>query len=190
MKLGPAKFITRSLSKNHSEMTVEECNSHFRKVTDEFRSIWGIKITSSLMENTLCELWRSYKKTQAGMKKHNTSLDCGVEVITNPDLFIDSRVNDVYYFDDRRKCIQNFFNIQSSGKGINELRPALIMKKSREWGSSNRKWNFLLTNWRRDQYDKEHMYWEYSGKERTLDTRLHFSEELKKSYFLPQRQYH
>ena len=189
LKLGPAKFIIQSLSQKGTEMSVEECNDHFEKVTEEFRSIWGIKITSSLIENTLCELWRSYKNTRSSIQKDNKGLNCDVDIITDVERFIDSRVNDVYYFDDRRQCIQNFFNVQTSGNGISELHPALVMKHSQLCATNPKKCTFNLTNWRRDGGDKGLMSWSDTEDERTIDTHLHVGDQLKNLLSFPPRKF-
>ena len=185
MKLGPAKFITRSLLKDLRTTTVEECNNEFEMIHSEFRDIWGMKITSSLLENTLCELWSSYKKTVDGNKKANETSEWNVDVITNSELFIDSRVNDVYYFDERRSRIQNFFCIQTSGNGINELRPALIMKHSGLWGTDDNKSKIRLTSWTQDSNDRKHLLWADSFEERTIYTELQVSDYLKNLFVLP-----
>ncbi len=181
-KLGPAKFIARSYSKNNTDISLEEYNRIFQTIQREFQEIWGSKITSSLLENTLCELWRSYKRTVRAMKKEVSEI--GVDVITNQSLFVDSSVKDVYYYDDRRQCIQNIFNIQTSGKGLTYLHPALVMKSYNVTGMRGNNSHVTITNWKQDKHDHKNMFWSDMGDDRTVATSLQLDKTFKNSFVL------
>lgn len=178
--LGPARVIRTGLNKSKKEYPIKMSNSFFIEVVSDLQAIWGPAMTPALIENTLCELSRCYKKTVSKQKKSKNLPDPQLDIILDKDLLVDGDKNDVCYFDHRRKCVQNFFMVSVS----DGLRPDLVMKKASQWGEINSKANLSLTNWTGNKDDKGHMKWSDNGANRTLDSLLILSDELEKEYLL------
>lgn len=183
--LGPGRFINRSFSRSSNDLlSVKECNDIFIQLHHDFREVWGSKITRSLLENVLCELWRSYTNTASNLKGKSSDVSSAdVEIIMDDDNFIDGKTKDVYFYDERRKCIQNFYSIRMNGKGASDLNPVLVMKNSKLWGSTRLDENVSLTNWK-DGTNQEYISWSESMEKRNLDTYLNIPPKLKKMMML------
>ena len=178
--LGPAQVIQTGLGKSKEECSITMLNSFFGEVVSDLQSIWGTAMTPALIENTLCEMSRCYKKTVSKQKKANNEANPPLDIILNKEIMVDGEKNDVCYFDDKRKRLQNFFMISAA----DGLRPNLVMKKALEWGEINNKANISITNWNGNKDDNGHMKWSDDGSKRTLDSILILSQELEKEYQL------
>ena len=178
--LGPAQVIQTGLGKSKEECAITMLNLFFGEVVSDLQSIWGTAMTPALIENTLCELSRCYKKTVSKQKKANNKANPPLDIILNKEIMVDGEKNDVCYFDHKRKRLQNFFMISAA----DGLRPNLVMKKASEWGEINNKANISITNWNGNKDDNGHMKWSDDGSKRTLDSILILSQELEKEYQL------
>ena len=178
--LGPASVIRTGLNKSKKQYPIKKSNTFFKEIVSDLQGIWGPAMTPALIENTLCELSRCYKKTVSKQKKSKDLPSPPLDMILNKDVMIDGDKNDVCYFDHRRNCVQNFFMVSVS----DGLRPDLVMKKASQWGEINSKANLALTNWTGNKDDKGHMKWSNNGANRTLNSLLILSEELEKEYLL------
>ena len=180
-ELGPARVIRTGLGKSKKEYPIKMSNSFFAELVCDLQSIWGAAMTPALIENTLCELSRCYKKTVSKRKNANNEENPPpLDIILNKDIMVDGDKNDVCYFDHRRNRVQNFFMVSAA----DGLRPDLVMKKSSQWGEINIKANMSLTNWTGNKDDNGHMKWSDNGSQRTLDSLLILSKDLEKEYRL------
>ena len=178
--LGPARVIRTGLGKSKKEYPISMSNSFFGEVVSDLQTIWGPAMTPALIENTLCELSRCYKKTVTKQKKAKNEANPPLDIILNREIMVDGDKNDVCYFDHRRNCVQKFFMISAA----DGLRPDLVMKKASQWGEINNKANLSITNWTGNKDDNGHLKWSDNGANRTLDSLLILSDELEKEYVL------
>ena len=181
--LGPATFIRDTQGKHDTEsFTIQDVDNFFKDMHKDITKIWGCLITLALLENMLCELSRCYKKTLKKVKKENPSAtNTTASIILNDDLMEDGATYDVCYYDHKRCCVQNFFNL---GMNNSALRPELVMKNSLLWHENNMKAHISLTNWCLDKNDTKNLQWEHQGKDRRLSTLLQASEKLEKLMLL------
>ena len=175
-KLGPPNFIRLGLGKDKNDFTIKECNDYMQNMQRDLSDIWGHQVTPCLVENTLCELSRCYKKTVASLKlKKSSPGKPGADVIMDPSKMVDGEKNDVIFYDEKRRKVQNFFIVSLT----NPLRPELIMKKSEFWGDHNSKANVCLTNNSSERKGSaEHLKWDSDVSNRDLNTSLSMSREL------------
>ena len=177
--LGPGKFIQMAKGENLSS---SECMKEFKKLHKHCVGIWSGLITPALLENTLCELHRSYKKTITNMKSKKKKgqlvgkISNSVDVICNRKFMSESKVVDIFFENEIRKCVQNLFLVRLSGKGISELRPYLSMKVSHLSKGQNVTIN--LTNWCQNKNDKMHLKWSDAPNKLTAESSLVMSSEL------------
>ena len=186
-KRGPSGWIKRAINEN-PDTNLEEGEKVekkipipevFFKMQNDIVKIWGSLITLALLENLLCECYRSFKRTcnKHKMNKNSTS----ISVIEDLDFLVDSKFVDISFWNERRRCVQNFYNVRLSGSGADKLRPAMFMKVSHLSSQENK--TICLTNWCGNKKDRKMLYWEKMGSERTLDTKLCMDSELR-SYFI------
>lgn len=177
--LGPNKFIRASLNEN---MPAAEVSRVFEKLHSDLVAIWGCLITIAIIENILCELNRNYDKSKKKFKKKNPRHKGKVptDVIIDDDYHCNSDKNDLIFWDEHRKSIQNIFLIRLNGNGASALRPVLVMKHSQFWEEGNNKCNIAMTNWcENEKGNKNKVKWNETGRNMTLETSLFMSEELK-----------
>ena len=179
--LGPGVLIRKCLKK--SNMKLKEIQNYFEDVVSELRTVWSDLITASLVENTLCELCRSVHATQdfinrirSKSKRNKKEID--PLVIMNDNVRKESKVRDIFFFDDSRNSIQNIFHVTSACSGGSAIRPCLLMRDLSRSSSSHSVYN--LTNWYQNTDDKKMVFWEKQGIEFELTTSFVFSKEFKK----------
>ena len=183
--LGPPRFLRLALQKG-KEFKIEDCNGYFKELHKDIVKIWGILITMALLENLLCELSRCYKASSARMKRiEPTNTYHGADIITDKNLMVDGKTNDVAFYDEKRQCIQSSFNLRmQGGDGASELRPVLVMRLGSKWNESQDVSLINLGNWMCDKNDSKHMSWVVSGNSRTLSTGLIVSQRVEKEMLL------
>ena len=91
----------------------------------------------------------------------------------------ESTKKDLFFFDEQRKCLQNFFYVTTVSKKACGLRPQLLMKYSKDWKEGSSKWLKCLTNWQKDGKDKQLISWSERQTSMTLETSLEVSTEFK-----------
>ena len=91
----------------------------------------------------------------------------------------ESSKKDVFFYDHRRQCLQNFFLVTTVSKKACGLRPVLLMKHSQKWKEGSSKWLVALTNWTKNNQDAKMVYWSDTESAMTLDTTLETSAEFK-----------
>ena len=179
--LGPGVLIRKCLKKPN--MRLKEVQNYFEEMVSELRSVWSDLITSSLVENTLCELWRSVNSTQDfinGIRSNSKRKTRPIDplVIMNDNVRKESKVRDIFYFDDSRNSIQNIFHVTSACSGGSALRPCLLMKDLTRSSLPSSVHN--LTNWSKNSDDKKMVFWKKGGTDFELTTSFAFSKEFKK----------
>ena len=179
VKLGPSKAIRVGL--NNPNMKLNEIQETFSNIVNELKSVWGNLVTTSLIENMLCEISRSYNATTKAMKANGDNRKLALSVICDETHrnFRESQAKDLFFYDDALDCMQNVFNVTSGSSGGTCLRPCLLMRDARLWGNGSEAL-FNLTNWCKNNADKRMMEWEGNRKEMTLSSRLLISKELQK----------
>ena len=156
-------------------------------VSEEFFSlhksltgIWGDLITLALLENLLCECSRSFKRTCKNHKLNESTAN--VSVIEDPQKMLDSSVKDIIYYNERRKCVQNFYTVKVSGSGASKLKPLLCMKISQQ--SENENKTMYLTSWSGGCNGTSMMNWSDDGSNRTLDSTFEVKKNLRELFAL------
>ena len=155
------------------------CRKKFSEICLQLKKVWGILVTIAVMENLLCELCRSIEATNRKMKKSNKLDDMGCVVDIAIDSFKESPKNDLFFFDEQRQCLQNFFYVTTVSKKACGLRPQLLMKNSQHWKEGSSKWLKCVTNWQQDNKDKQLVFWSDKKSSMTLKTSLKASLEFK-----------
>ena len=181
--LGPPKFIREALRTNAKEIPIKDCNTFFNEVHSDFVNIWGPMMTLSLLENSLCELSRTFKATSAKAVKKNNQIKIRPEMLLDDSLYCDGQVNNVVFMDEQRGTVQNFFLVCTQGSdGASELRPMLVMKHALNWEGTFEEAHITITNWcgKNNANDNLNMKWDSDPKTRCLTTSMVISEKLKK----------
>ena len=178
--LGPAVLIRKCLKK--SNMKLKEVQDYFEEMVSELRTVWSDLITPSLLENTLCELSRSVNSTQEFInrirsKSKRKTKEMDPLVIMNDNVRRESKVRDIFFFDDSRNSLQNIFHVTSACSGASALRPCLLMRDLTCLSLSNSVHN--LTNWSKNGDDKKMVCWEKDGIDFELTTSFVFTKEFK-----------
>ena len=181
----PVPVVSGKKGKNRKKKKRNTASDEFLLLHKNLSSIWGSLITPALLENTLCKLFRSYKRTckKNGViinkKTGATEDDPNLSIIEDERGLVESNIMDLAFMNERRKCVQNFYNVRMTGSGHSHLRPMLVMKVSSL--SRNKNETMFLTNWTGNQYDinNRHLRWSDSPEERTLDSKFMMSSKLK-----------
>ena len=103
----------------------------------------------------------------------------------NDNLRRESRSQDIYYFDESTKRVQNVFHVTSACSGGSSIRPCLLLKDSMSW--SDKKTNSVhnITNWCQNRDDKKMVHWEHKGCDLNLKSRFICSASMKKLMSVP-----
>ena len=188
--LGPGSFIRICLSKN--KLSNDEAEYHFYKLMDDINSIWDDgKISKAIVENTLCELSRSYWKTAEDVIKQSRSESIRskaikkwkVKHLPSPRIVMDitkrkeSDAKDVFYEFKAAGGTQSFFKLIYSGEGSTKSKPSLFIMKHGNNEDSNVQCA-RITNWKKDKHDKKMIQWSSRGKSMSLKSTLTISKKL------------
>ena len=177
-KLGPAELIKSAFPEKTKLVDISTC---FLEVHEELKKIWGPQITLALMENTFCEVARCAKATisRAHKKHKKLNIDC----ITDPKTTLhESPKTDLIFYDENKRCVQNFFRVVSTAKNSSPLRPVLMMKNSAKWNEESSQWQHNLGNWTQNQHDKKMVYWSEYGDQMTLKSTLETTHDFDKLF--------
>lgn len=150
----------------------------FFELHKDLVKIWGALVTLALLENLLCECHRSYKRTCQKYKKNSKSYS--LSIIEDPEKLVESKVCDLIYMNQRRKCVQNFYALRLSGNGASKLRPSLHMKVSSK--SLQKNHTIAITNWCDNCRDEAHLSWSDRSDNRSLQTTMRVSDELREIF--------
>ena len=183
--LGPAGLMR--ICYGHEETKKWKSDKYdkvFRDLHDDVVRVWGALITMAILENMLCELNRNYKRTVAAMKLKKGDKKPLINVITDENKSVDSSFNDLFYYMQHRKSIQNAYCIRLSGNDCTRLRPVLTMRDARNWNDPDHS-KISITNWCQNKDDDRHLFWDKHGKEICLDTKLNHSDDMKRIFRLP-----
>ena len=188
IKQGSADFIRVAL--RDSKATTQSCSKAFEALFNDIQNVWEDgKVNRSLIENTLCELHRSYwptalklvlvpnKPSMKVFKKWAVSRLPSVRCIMNNDERVESSAQDVYYYMHHRDKIQNFYRVRISGEGATSLKPQLVMVTHPNIGQRSKV--IRVTNWKKDAHDKGLLKWSQRGKAMKLDSNLIISKAMK-----------
>ena len=122
MDLGPAKFIKEAFEgegkqdegkeaegNDKRKINITFCQSKFIEIFKELKNIWGVLITLAILENLLCELFCCITSTRKKTSKSDkvNRLDCVADMPMSE--IKESRIKDIIFYDEQRKCVQNFF---------------------------------------------------------------------------------
>lgn len=182
ISLGPALLIKGVFPPGHIQ-TANQCNDYLHMVQRRFSDIWNGLATENLLENTMCNCFRSFQFTKKFVAK-KTGIpidDIPLSIIMESEYRKESRTKDVFYMDEQRGTVQSFFSLRFSGKGSSNLHPSLVMKDASRWSEGDRA-NLVLTNWTGTLDDKKMCYWEHHGSLMCLKTKLSVSTEFEKVY--------
>lgn len=167
----------------------EDCSHRFNSVCDDINKIWDDgKLTRSLIENTMCELSRSYWKTSSKLLKHRNGATVPMRALRKTDptklppitVIMDdmhreeSEAKDVFYKFAKKDGLQGIFKLRYSGDGSTKSKPILVMKLFRDDGTSEL---LKLTNWKLGS-GPSLVLWKSSGKARDFSTGLQISRTL------------
>jgi hypothetical protein len=177
--LGPAKLIKAGIPQISK---LEDIRQEYVSMHKDLKDILGPQMTMSILENTLCELYRcvnsSFNLFQKINPDKNTSLPTIDSVTTFPTYFKESKMKDFIYHDEKRGCPQNFFRVVLASKKPTVLNPVLVMKHSRSWKLGSNVWQQNLTNWNRDKKDNKMVFWADDRDKMNLKTKLETSHEF------------
>ena len=185
LTLGPAKMIKKAYKNKESikeagiKVNLSFCRSIFAEMVRDLKRIWGVLITFAILENLLCEVFRSIQRTTQKMSVNNKFYRMDGIVDMPFSQVKESTKKDVLFYDDQRQCLQNMFLVTTVSKQATGLNPQLLMKQSSRWNDGSSKWLKCLTNWEDDKKDKKMMFWSERGKRMTLNSKLNVSDELK-----------
>ena len=188
VELGPGVLIRRCLGKPN--MKLKEVQDYFQSVVCDLKTIWSDLVTPSLIENTLCEVMRCVNSTEDFVnsirsKTRKKAKKINPTIIMNDNLRRESRSQDIYYFDESTKRVQNVFHVTSACSGGSSIRPCLLLKDSMSW--SDKKTNSVhnITNWCQNRDDKKMVHWEHKGCDLNLKSRFICSASMKKLMSVP-----
>ena len=187
--LGSGNFM--QLCAPTKKMNSDDCHHTFNGLLDGLGSIWDDgKVSKALVENTMCELSRSYWKTCSKVMKQKKSKTVKMKDLRKTDLSKlppvniirqnetreESDARDVFYSFSDKEGIQPVFKVRYSGDGATKSKPILIMKLFRDSGSSE---ILKLTNWK-SSGGPSMIKWQCTGKSRDLTTGLAMSRSLER----------
>ena len=192
---GSGEFIR--LSKRMNRLSLERCKETFDELMNSVHDVWDDgKATCSVVENTLCELTRSYWQTAKAivnkekgnedvtmnqLKKRRVDRLPDVRVVMNNKLRKESRTKDVYYHFAHRKQIQHFFKLRYSGGKNTKLRPTLMMMIPGKSVDEKQR-NLKVTNFRKDAGDDGLCKWEHKGNSLTLGSKFSMTKAMRDEY--------
>ena len=195
VNFGSGMFIQLALGTE--SLSAVEMVTEFNKLYDDIEDIWDDgKISMSIIENTLCELGRSYWRTAStllrkqhknkkiklkAMKKWKPSRLPPIGVLKDDTIREESQTMDVFYHFKHRNEIQHFFKLEYSGEGASKYKPCLRMMKVQLTGDK-RKQSLIITNWKKDSKDKKMSAWTDRGARMKLESKMVMSTKLE-SYF-------
>ena len=189
-KLGSGQFIRLAL--NDDSISNERCSLEFERLFSDIENVWDDgKVSRAIIENTLCELSRSYWKTawrdvkqkrRQGVKmkvlrQWPTKLLPAVSIVMNDETRVESDATDVFYKFDHSKQIQHFFKLKFTGKSVTKVKPILVLVRITEDGAENE--CFDVTSWKKDAADPKMARWECRGRNMQMTTKLLTSHRLK-----------
>ena len=191
VKFGSGHFIQFALG--NESMSAVEIETEFKKLYDDIESIWDDgKISMSVIENTLCELGRSYWITAStllreryqkkkiklkAIKKWKPNRLPPIAILKDDAIRVESETKDVFYHFKHRNEIQHFFKLEYSGDGASKYKPCLKMVTVQPTGDK-RKQSLRITNWKKDSKDKKMSSWTHRGSQMNLDSKLVMSKKL------------
>ena len=181
---GPALLVKKAFE-NDSTNDVTPKNV-FEDLYKDLKKIFPSgQITMNLLENTACELWRSFKATcgylQSDLDYDDDDInDVKITVVMDDDVRKESKVKDLYYFVSYKGNPQNLFSIEMGREGTSSASPAIYLRNT----GSNKKQLLRFTNWKEN---KSNVIW--IDKEDTSKFKktpcLKFSSKLRNLYCQP-----
>ena len=158
-------------------------------IVHRFKKIFpNATITLNLLENTGCELWRSFKATFKNLQQTNSDYEevlieeVPITVLLNDDIRVESPVKDVYYFISYRNNPQNLFSIEMGRNGSSGANPYLWIKNT----ASKSNEFFHLTDWKsssKNETNKNLLWYAREEKDKmNLTTKIHIEDYLVSLY--------
>ena len=189
-KLGSGQFIRLALKDD--DISNEKCLYEFEQLFHDVENVWDDgKVSRAIIENTLCELSRSYWKSVWRNVKQKRGVRVkmkvlrgwptnklpAVDIVMNDETRLESDATDVFYKFNHSKQIQHFFKLKFTGNSATKVKPILILVRITENGSNNE--CIKVTSWKKDSSDPKLAKWESRGRNMKMSTKLIMSHRLK-----------
>lgn len=184
VKLGPGKIMNLCCgNKNGKSLKPKECTDILYNVRQSFTAAWSNLVTVNFMENGFCYCYRTYSNTVKALPPLQDGQEYSVDVIMDDELRKESKTKNVYYIDEKRGQVQNFFNLRICGSNSSQIKPVLMMKNVSKWKDGD-KANVVLTNWLGDKNDKGLLFWDCDDYNLSLGTMFQVSDIVENIYSL------
>lgn len=189
-KLGSGQFIRLALKDD--DISNQQCLFEFEQLFNDVENVWDDgKVSRAIIENTLCELSRSYWKSAWRNVKQKKGYKVKmkvlrgwptkrlppVEIVMNDQIRLESDATDVFYKFDHSKQIQHFFKLKLTGDSATKVKPILVLVRITKNGSENE--CIKVTSWKKDSADPKLARWESRGRNMQMTTKLMLSQRLK-----------